>query len=217
MNDRSWKLRRLTVMAMLVAISFAAVAFIRIPAVMFLKYEPKDVLLTIGGFMFGPLAGLGMAALVALIELVTISDTGVIGMAMNVISSGLFICISSAIYRRKRTLLGAVIGLICGVLAMTAGMVLWNYLITPLYMNVPREEVTGMLLTVFAPFNLFKGSINAALVMLLYKPVTSTLRSAHLLPHSEIGGKKARLSVWLVALFVCVSLVLSLLIWSGAI
>ena len=217
MNDRSWKLRRLTIMAMLVAISFAAVAFIRIPAVMFLKYEPKDVLLTIGGFMFGPVAGLCMAALVALIEMVTVSDTGIIGMAMNIISSGLFICISSAIYRRKRTLFGAVIGLVGGMLAMTAGMVLWNYLITPLYMGVPREQVAGMLLTVFTPFNLLKGGINATLVMLLYKPVTSALRSAHLLPPAEAGSRKARVSVWLIALFAFVSLILLLLTWNGII
>ena len=217
MNDKSWRLRRMTVMAMMVAISFAAVAFIRIPAVMFLKYEPKDVLLTIGAFMFGPIAGLCMAAVVSLLELVTVSDTGVIGLVMNIISSGLFVCVSSTIYRYKRTLLGAVIGLVCGVLATTAGMVLWNYLITPLYMDIPREQVAGMLTTVFAPFNLLKGSINAALVMLLYKPVTTALRGARLLPPAEAGGKKTRITVWLVALFVFISLVLLLLTWNGII
>ena len=217
MNDKSWRLRRLTVMAMLVAISFAAVAFIRIPAVMFLKYEPKDVLLTIGAFMFGPVSGLCMSAVVALLELVTVSDTGIIGLLMNVISSGLFVCTSSAIYRHKRTLLGAIGGLICGVLATTAGMVLWNYLITPLYMDIPREQVAGMLATVFAPFNLLKGSINATLVMLLYKPVTSALRGARLLPPAEANSKKTRITVWLIALFVFISLVLLLLTWNGII
>ena len=217
MNDKTWRLRRLTVMAMLVAISFVAVALIRIPAVMFLKYEPKDVLLTIGAFMFGPLAGLCMSAAVALLELVTVSDTGIIGLLMNVISSGLFVCVSSIIYRHKRTLPGAVIGLLCGVLATTIGMVLWNYLITPLYMDIPREQVAGMLATVFAPFNLLKGGINATLVMLLYKPVTSALRGARLLPPAEATKKKNRLSVWFVALFVFVSLILLLLTWNGII
>ena len=217
MNDKTWRLRRLTVMAMMVAISFAAVAFIRIPAVVFLKYEPKDVLLTIGAFMYGPLSGLCMSALVALIELVTISDTGIIGMTMNVISSSLFVCVASAIYRRKRTLSAAVLGLVCAVVAMTAGMILWNYLITPLYMDIPRDQVAGMLMTVFAPFNLLKGSINAALAMLLYKPVTAALRSAHLLPPSDRTAQKTRASVWLIALFVFLSLVLVLLAWNGII
>ena len=30
-------------------------------------------------------------------------------------------------------------------------MILWNYLITPLYMGIPRETVASMLPTVFAP------------------------------------------------------------------
>lgn len=217
MNERSWRLRRLTIMALLTALSFVAVAFIRIPAVLFLNYEPKDVLLTIGGFLFGPLAGACMAVAVALLELVTVSTTGGIGLAMNIISSCLFVCTASAIYQRKRTLGGALIGLICGILLTTAGMLLWNYLITPLYMSVSREEIAGMLLPIFAPFNLLKGGINAALTMLLYKPVSSALRAARLLPPAQIDGKKSRIPIWLVALFVLATLVLLLLSWSGII
>ena len=155
-------------MAMLTALSFVAVAFIRIPAVLFLSYEPKDVLLTIGGFLFGPLAG-------------------------------------------------ALIGLVCGIILTTAGMLLWNYMITPLYMEVSREQIAGMLLPIFAPFNLLKGGINAALTMLLYKPVSSALRSARLLPPAEINGKKSRFPIWLVALFAVATLLTVLLVWSGII
>ena len=217
MNDRSWRLRRLTIMALLTALSFVAVAFIRIPAVLFLSYEPKDVLLTIGAFMFGPLAGALMAVAVALLELVTVSTTGGIGLAMNILSSCLFVCTASAVYQRKRTLWGALIGLICGILLTTAGMLLWNYLITPLYMDVSREQIAGMLLPIFAPFNLLKGGINAALTMLLYKPVTSALRSARLLPPAQINGKKSGFPIWLVALFVLATLIMLLLLWSGII
>ena len=217
MGNTSWRLRRLTVMATLVALAFVSVALIRIPVILFLSYEPKDVLLTIGGFLFGPIAGISMAAVVALLELVTISSTGVIGLVMNIVSSGLFVGISSLIYHRKRTLSGAVIGLITGALCMTVGMVLWNYLITPLYMDVPREMVAGMLLTAFAPFNLLKGCINAALTMVLYKGVSNALRSARLLPPVESNGHKSAIPVWPIALFVLASLVLVLLIWKGII
>ena len=217
MKDSAWKLRRLTVMAMLTAISYAAVFFFRIPVVLFLNYEPKDVLLTIGAFLFGPLTGAIMAVVVALLEMVTFSTTGAIGLAMNIISSCLFVCTASLIYHRKRTLSGAVIGLICGALLTTIGMVLWNYLITPLYMSVSRADVVSMLLPVFAPFNLLKGAINATLAMLLYKPLSSALRSARLLPPTEMSGKKARIPVWLIALFVLTTLVLILLSWKGVI
>ena len=77
------------------------------------------------------------------------------------------------------------IGLISGVIVMTGMMLLWNYLVTPLYMGTPREAVAAMLLPVFLPFNLIKGGINAALTMLIYKPITRALRAAHLLPERE--------------------------------
>ena len=217
MNHSSWRLRRLTVMALLTALSFAAVFFIRIPVVLFLSYEPKDVLLTIGAFLFGPLSGAVMAVAVALLELVTISTTGVIGLIMNILSSCLFVCTASAIYHRKRTLGGAVCGLVCGAVLMTIGMVLWNYLITPLYMSIPRNQVAGMLLTAFAPFNLLKGSFNAALTVILYKGVSSALRSARLLPPVESTPKKRVFPVWIIGVFVLCSLTLVLLIWKGII
>ena len=217
MNKTSWRLRRLTVMAMLVALSFVSVALVRVPVVLFLSYEPKDVLLTIGGFLFGPVTGILMAVVVALLELVTISSTGVIGLIMNIVSSGLFVGVSSLIYRKKRTLSGAVIGLVSGALCMAAGMVLWNYLITPLYMDVSRDVVAGMLLTTFAPFNLLKGGINAALTMVLYKGVSTALRSARLLPPAETSGKKAHFPLWPLSLFVLATLILVLLIWKGII
>ena len=217
MNQTTQRLRRLTAMALLTALSYASVFFIRIPVVLFLSYEPKDVLLTIGAFLFGPLSGVCMAAAVALLELVTISTTGVIGLIMNILSSCLFVCTASAIYHRKRTLGGAIAGLISGAVLMTIGMVLWNYLITPLYMEVPREQIAGMLLTVFAPFNLLKSALNASLTITLYKGVASALRSAHLLPRSENTTTRKKFPVWIISAFVLCTLILVLLFWKGII
>ena len=204
-------------MAILTALSYASVFFIRIPVVLFLSYEPKDVLLTIGAFLFGPLAGVIMAVAVALLEFVTISTTGVIGLIMNILSSCLFVCTASVIYHRKRTLAGAIVGLISGAVLMTIGMVLWNYLITPLYMDVPREQIAGMLLTVFAPFNLLKGALNASLTITLYKSVSAALRSAHLLPPSDKTTSNNKFPVWIISTFVLCTLILILLLWKGII
>ncbi len=217
MQNTSWKLRQLCVMAVLCAMAFAAVAVIRIPVVAFLKYEPKDVLLVIGGFMYGPLAGGLMAVLVALIELVTVSDTGLIGCAMNILSSCLFVCTAAAIYQRNKKLSGAVVGLICGSLAATAGMLLWNYLVTPLYMGYPREAVAAMLPTVFLPFNLLKTALNSTLTLLVYKPAVTALRAAHLLPPTEKSTQKKPYAMWVVTLFVLLTLVAVLLAWKGII
>ncbi|SOY30602.1 hypothetical protein AMURIS_03333 [Acetatifactor muris] len=60
-------------------------------------------------------------------------------------------------------------------------MLFWNYLITPVYMGYPREAVAELLIPVFLPFNLMKGGLNAAFTMILYKPVVTAFRCAHLL------------------------------------
>ena len=219
MNQKTLQLRRLAIMAMFTALAFASVAFIRIPVMLWLSYEPKDVFLTIGAFLLGPIEGVIMAVVVALLELVTISSTGIIGFVMNVFSSCLFICTASIIYHHKRTLSGALIGLISGAILATGGMLLWNYLITPLYMeNTTREQVAGMLIPLFLPFNLLKSGLNATLTMLLYKSVSSALRAAKLLPPAEntTNAKKA-LPVTIVSLMVLAALILAMLVWKGII
>ena len=219
MQEQSYKLRKLAVMAMIIALSYAAVLFVRIPVVLFLSYEPKDVLLTVGAFLFGPITGAVMAAVVALLELVTISTTGVIGLVMNILSSCLFVCTAAAVYHRKKTLKNAVIGLVCGALIATGGMLLWNYLITPLYMeNTTREQVAAMLVPMFLPFNLLKTTLNATLTMLLYKHISTALQSAHLLPKTQTAVTvKKRIPVSAVSLAILVTLILLLLAWRGII
>ena len=137
---------------------------------------------------------------------------------MNIVSSSLFVGISSVIYQRKRTLSGAIIGLIVGAVAMTAGMLLWDYLIIPLYMqHVTREAVAPLLWSAFLPFNLLKGAINATLTMLLYKPLCASLRKAKLLPPTETAAKQSRYTIWIITSLVMIALVLIMLIWSGII
>lgn len=195
------KTRRLAVTAMLCALAYAAVAVARIPItpVEFLKYEPKDVIIAIGGFLYGPLAALSISVIVSLIEMLTISSTGWIGFAMNVLSSVAFSGIAALVYRKKRTLGGAVLGLCLGVVCMAGTMVLWNYLITPLYMGTSRADVAAMLLPIILPFNLLKGCLNAALTALLYRPVVQGLRHAHLFPESSAAPAKkgGKLLVWI--------------------
>ncbi len=217
MQNSSRNVRRMCVMSMLCAVSFMAVAIIRIPVIDFLKYEPKDVILTIGGFLFGPLAGGIMATVVALIEMVTVSNTGLIGCVMNILSSCLFVCTAATIYQHRKTLSGAIFGLICGSFATTAAMILWNFLITPLYMGIPREAVIAMLPTVFLPFNLLKTALNSTLSMLLYKPAVHALRSAHLLPPAQNTTHQKHYATWVIALFILLTLIGILLAWKGII
>lgn len=210
--------RKLTMLGMLGALAFLAVALIRIPVVQFLKYEPKDVVITIGGFIFGPLEAALLSVVVSLVEMVTISDTGIIGCVMNILSTCVFACTASLIYKRNHTLKGAVIGLAVGCALTTAVMILWNYLITPLYMGLPRESVAAMLVPVFLPFNLLKGVLNGGVTLLVYKPLVNALRRAGLLESSTgKGSGRYNVGLILVALAVIATCVLLVLVWQGKI
>lgn len=210
--------RKLTMLGMLGALAFLAVALIRIPVVQFLKYEPKDVVITIGGFIFGSLEAALLSVVVSLVEMVTISDTGIIGCVMNILSTCAFACTASLIYKRNHTLKGAVIGLAVGCALTTAVMILWNYLITPLYMGLPRESVAAMLVPVFLPFNLLKGVLNGGVTLLVYKPLVNALRRAGLLESSTgKGSGRYNVGLILVALAVIATCVLLVLVWQGKI
>lgn len=216
------RLRALVCMAMLSALAIAADIFLRIPNIGgFLTYEPKDVVLTIGGFIFGPIAGLIMSLIVCFVEMITISDSGLIGFLMNFLASGVFIGVSTAIYSRKKSLSRAVIGLIAGSFSMLAIMLLWNYIITPLYTGLPREAVLGLFLPLLIPFNLLKAALNSALILFLYKGVVTALRKSKLIPARESNDTENKKSntilIVCISALLAVTLVLVMLIFAGII
>ncbi len=203
-------------LAMLTAIAYVVMLLSKfLPQVQhFLQFDLKDTIICIGGFIFGPVAAAMVSIVVAFIEMITVSDTGPIGMVMNVLATCAFCCTASFIYKRKHTMAGAVVGLTVGTLALTAVMLLWNYLITPVYMQMDRDFVASMLVPVFLPFNLVKGGMNMAAILLLYKPVVGALRKAHLVAPSQ-NSKKGKFSAGfllfaaaLLATFVLLMLVL---------
>lgn len=210
------KTKKLTTIGMLCAIAYAAAAVGRIPLVLFLKYDPKDIIIAIGGLIFGPLTSFLIAFIVSLAEMVTISDNGILGCFMNIISSCSFACTAAFIYQKRRKLSGAIGGLFCGWGCMVLVMLLWNYLITPFYMGYPREAVAELLIPAFLPFNLIKGGLNAAITMILYKPVVTALRHSHLIDTSQMGEKsKLNIGVILVALLQIVTCTLFILFLKG--
>ena len=108
----------------------------------------------------------GLSVIVSLIEMVTISENGILGCIMNIVSSCSFACTAAVIYKKKRTLKGAVTGLLAGSVAMVLVMMLWNYLIAPIYMGYPGEAVAKLLIPAFLPFNLLKSGLNAGFTFL---------------------------------------------------
>ena len=163
--------KKLVTAGMLCALAYAAAAVGRVPLVLFLKYDPKDVVIAVGGLLFGPLTSAAVALTVSLAEMFTISENGILGFFMNVVSSCSFACPAALVYRKWRAFAGAAAGLLCGWGCMVAVMLFWNYLVAPVYMGCSREEVAKLLLPAFLPFNLIKGGMNAAITLLLYRSV----------------------------------------------
>ncbi len=196
-NSKPASARRPATVGMLCAVAYAAMLVGQVvPAVQnILSYDPKDVIVVIGGFIFGPLTAVIISVIVSFVEMITVSSTGPVGFVMNVVSTCSFAVTAAVVYKRARSMKGAVASLGAGVLVMAAMMCLWNYIVTPLYQGVPREVVASMLPTLFLPFNLIKGAINAGLTLLVYKPVVTALRKANLVEASPSGDSHGRVHV----------------------
>lgn len=180
---RSFNIKTSTIcgMGILTSLAIVLACFARgiWPGAGFLEYTPADVPVLMGTFMYGPLAGIVMAALVAVIQGVTVSaSSGIIGIVMNFISIGVFVLVAGIIYRFKHTLRGAVISLLTGALCGVVIMVLWNMLLTPLYMKVERSVVLAMIPSIILPFNLVRYISNAAITFILYKSTHKLLNFA---------------------------------------
>ena len=212
--------KKLVLLAMLAAIAYMLAALIHIPlipAAPFLSYEPKDVIITIGGFLMGPVASLVISLVVALLEMVTVSTTGLIGCVMNFLASACFCSTAAVVYKKRRDIRGAVFGLLLGSVAMVCVMLLWNWLITPLYMGVSRQDIVPMLVPAFLPFNALKAGLNSALTLILYKPLVLALRKTGLIPRRSGQSSSAKWGIYLLGGALLVTCVVLLLVLQGII
>ncbi len=214
-NEKSYRTKKLTIMAIMTAVAYLVTFFIHIPMFEFLTLDFKDAILAFTSLIFGPLSGLIMTVICALVELCTISSTGWIGLIMNMLSSASFVCVAAFIHKKKPCIKSAVFGLTVSIIAMTAVMILWNYLITPIYMGISREVVVEMLIPVFMPFNLLKGALNTSIVIMLY-PLISILEKSGLIPQNtdkEKTHKRLNIGIMIfsgIVLITCVCFVILL-------
>lgn len=174
-SNMSIRIKKMTAVAMFSAMAYVCVYFLRIP-VQFLTLDIKDSLIVLCALLFGPLSGAAVAVMVPLLEMISFSETGVYGLIMNILSSVSLSVTASVIYRYKKSMTGAVIGLASGVFVMTAVMMLANLLITPYYMGVPTGTVVALIPKLLLPFNLIKAVLNASIVLLLYKPLSKLMK-----------------------------------------
>lgn len=202
MTNSSQKTKRIALTALFTAVAYLSM-FLTPFRVDFLTFDIKDAVMTIGALYLGPLAGLAMSAATALLEMFTISQTGIDGMLMNFLGSATYAMVASLIYTYKKNLKNAVLGLAVATVSMTGTMLAANLIITPGFKGVPVEAIIAMIPTLLLPFNLLKGVLNSALVMLLYKPLTTAMRATRLaVGESNRKANKNTLAVTLTSLAV---------------
>jgi riboflavin transporter FmnP len=176
---------------------FSALAFIValicnvIPPIQgFLSLDVKDSVIAIAAFIYGPVSGVIIAFIAAFIEFLTFSTTAWYGLIMNFASSAVFTLTASLIYKKLRTINGAIIAFTGAIVATTGVMLLLNTFVTPIYLTSPlvgmpkaaaHSMVMELLPKVLLPFNFAKSLLNAAVAIMLYKPVLAALSKAKII------------------------------------
>ena len=177
------KLRRIALIAVFGALAYVLMLVVHFK-VSFLTLDLKDTVIALSGLYFGPGAALSLSVLVPLLELISVSDTGLYGFLMNFISTATFSLTASIIYRYKRSLIGAIVALMSAAAATVGVMMLFNLWVTPYYMGVEVETVKSMIPTLLLPFNAVKSCMNVGFVLLLYKPISGVMQRMKLIEKS---------------------------------
>ena len=165
----------------------------------FLKIHFDEIPILLAGYAFGPLEAILIIILKALFKLIQdIPETGGIGVLADIIYSSCFILPAVFIYKKHRTLKGAIVSILIGIASqLLVSCVVGLYLIYPLYglyfypqakNYMEAMDVIGSLFTPFdktitnatdprimykflLPFNLIKDGIVAAVAFVCYKPL----------------------------------------------
>lgn len=209
--------KKITTIGMLCSMAIVVNLLIRfpiVPAVSFLNYDPKDIVIVIGGFIYGPAVTVIMSAITSVIEIMFRGGT-IIDVLMNMISTCTFAVTAAYFYKRNHTKKGAIIGLLLGVIACAISMLLWNYVVTPIYFQMPREAVVSMLPAILL-FNVLKCGMNTGVTLFLYKPVVNILRRTNLVDKGEQSQSLSR-DMIILGVFIVISIICLILGFQGII
>lgn len=173
MMNNTKKITTLGIMGALSVLLVVLIHFPIFPAAPFLEYDPADVPIFVSTFFFGPLLGFLLTVVVSIVQGITVSSSsGFIGIIMHIVSTGSFVVVAGNIYKKNKNKKSAAIALLAGAVTMSVIMILWNVIMTPIFMNVDRKIVLDMLVPTIIPFNLIKSCTNAFITKLIYKKIS---------------------------------------------
>lgn len=165
--------RAMVTISLLSALSYVLMLLESPPFIGFLRLELSDIPAIIGGFSFGPVAGVVIELIKNLIKGITATKTGGVGELANFIVSTAYVVPAAILYKKLKGKYKALIAFGMATICMTAVGFLMNYFVTiPLYATlyggmdkvlaaatmIPgiKDKFT-LILYGITPFNLFKG------------------------------------------------------------
>ena len=190
-------LKNLVIIAMLSCLS-VGLMLIHVPipfAPSFLKLDVAEVPALFAGFFMGSIEGIVVILIKNIINFIQTSTTTVfVGEFMNILSGGIFIFISSSIYKIDKTKNGAIKGMVVSTIVTSIILTVLNAIyVFPIYGKLygltidkivsmarivnplVKDNFTMMLFSVF-PFNILKFSLNSIITFVIYKRVGSLFR-----------------------------------------
>lgn len=182
----------LTTMAILSAI--AAILFLPVfeimvfPAVPFYKLDFSNLPVLLGAFAMGPVQGVIILGLKALLGLLHTTSGGVGELADFIVGAAMVVP-AGLIYRMRKTRTGALIGMLAGTVCAIGAAILANYFIMFPAFGITEEALVGMGSKMFAGvtdtwtfvfyitalFNLIKFAAISVVGYLIYKPLSPIL------------------------------------------
>ena len=173
----------------------------------FLKFDLSEIPVLIGTFALGPVWGVVIELIKNLIHLPASGTMGV-GELSNFLTGSIFVLTAGLIYRKIRTKKGAAISMIIATIVLSAASVPVNYFINlPFYakaFNFPLEAIiatsakvnplvkdtVSLLLAVFVPFNLIKGTVVGIVTFFVYKPISKLINKTY--DETHVKAKTAK-------------------------
>lgn len=158
------------------------------PAVSWMKFELSDIPVLLGGFALGPVYGLAITVVKALLNALFTGDANWVGHIMNIVSSGVPTMIAALVYRANKTRKQAYIALAVFLVSQILVMIPMNYFVGCLnfvmFMGKTYAEGQAMIWALMGwicLFNLIKGAAAVLVTALVYKPLSRTVLSKDLL------------------------------------
>ena len=159
------------------------------------KLDFSELPALIGGFAFGPVAGVMIEFLKVLLKtLIKGTSTAFVGELANFVIGASFVLPASIIYRMKKTKVNALISCIVGTILITiVGSAFNGIYLLPTFaamfgmdmdsiigmgtaVNSHITDVTTFVCFAVAPLNLLKGAANSVITLFIYKPLSPIIK-----------------------------------------